>query len=260
MPFQTELVKALRKAGVAVKEEPGWETRGNPHFSPRGVVCHHTAIADTKASLRVCTHGRPDLPGPLCQIVLAPDGVAHVIAAGRANHAGPGGWRGLSGNSSVFGIEAVHSGDRATPWPPVQVAAYERICAALCLLMDSSAEMVCAHKEWTSRKVDPARFSMPEFRDRVDALLHVAIPESERNVAPMYDPPIGPIAAVWQAEDGQVIAAVSPLGDVYAWGVPYVGGVRGKDYWGDRRAAAIGPPEEGGTYKITATSGEGYEL
>ena len=36
----------------------------------------------------MCVNGRPDLPGPLAHVVIGYDGVCHVIAAGRANHAG----------------------------------------------------------------------------------------------------------------------------------------------------------------------------
>jgi GH25 family lysozyme M1 (1,4-beta-N-acetylmuramidase) len=82
-------------------------------------------------------------------------------------------------------------------------------------------------------------------------------------VKPMYDPPIGPIAAVWQRDGtGDVIAAVSPAGAVYAWGVKWMGNTAGKDYWGNRQAAAIGPRPDGVMpgYRITATSGENYDL
>lgn len=81
-------------------------------------------------------------------------------------------------------------------------------------------------------------------------------------VSPMYDPPIGPIAAVWRDETGKVIAAVSPNGDVYAWGCRWMGNVNGKTYWGpNRRAAAIGPRPDGQEgYLITDTANEKYQL
>jgi len=119
------LADALRAEGVTVVEEPGWRDRGNPTFSPKGVICHHTAgpARGDAPSLGTCINGRPGLPGPLCQIVLARSGTAHVIASGRANHAGAGGWRGLTGNTSVFGIEAENTG-LGEPWPvPMTTAA-----------------------------------------------------------------------------------------------------------------------------------------
>src|SRR5918992_4140221 len=102
MPRQTNLAEALRASGVDVREESGWQSRGKDSFNPRGVVCHHTGPGRVDALLRLCIQGRSDLPGPLANVVLDPSGVAHVIAAGRANHAGPGRWKHLQGNSSVF--------------------------------------------------------------------------------------------------------------------------------------------------------------
>jgi hypothetical protein len=45
-------------------------------------------------SLRLLIKRRSDCPGPLCNVGLARSGAVYVIAAGRANHAGKGGWRG----------------------------------------------------------------------------------------------------------------------------------------------------------------------
>ena len=260
VPFQIDLPTALRKAGVAVKLHDDWERRGHPGFDPRGVVCHHTAIDSDNASLRICTSGRSDLPGPLANVVLGKDGVAHVIAAGRANHAGKGGWQGLYANSQVWGIEAVHIGDRLREWPLVQVEAYEKVCAGMAQLSGFDPEMICGHKEWAPlRKIDPARIDMPAFRIRVAARLAGVIVDPARKVAPMYDPPLGPIAGVLQDEDGRVLAAVAPNGDVYCWGIPYLGGPSGKEYFVGRRAAQIVPaPGEMEGYVVVATSGERY--
>jgi N-acetylmuramoyl-L-alanine amidase len=260
MPRQTALADALRATGVAVREEPGWESRGGDTFNPRGVVCHHTGPGTVDGLLRLCVQGRSDLPGPLANVVLDPSGVAHVIAAGRANHAGRGGWRHLQGNSSVFGIEAVHPGN-ASPWPAAQIESYQRICKGMLRLVGSPADLVCGHKEWApGRKIDPASLDMNSFRRAVAALLDTSNGHHQQEVLrPMYDPPIGPIAAVWQDGDSKVLAAVSPSGAVYAWGVPYVGGANGKSYFAGQTAAAIGPRDDGQAgYMITATSGEIY--
>jgi hypothetical protein len=168
----TWLADVLRDAGVTVVEHDGWKTRGASTIKPKGIVCHHTAgpARGDAPSLNVCINGRSDLPGPLCHIVLARSGTAHVIAAGRANHAGIGGWHGLVGNSSVIGIEAENTG-RGEPWPAVQVASYVTICAAICRHLGLGAEMVCGHKEWTPRKIDPYGIEMKDFRKRVAAQL-----------------------------------------------------------------------------------------
>lgn len=173
MAYQTGIADACRAAGLSVVTYSGWTTRGNESFNPRGVVAHHTGPWSTVSGMvRLCIEGRSDLPGPLANVVLDPDGVCHVIAAGRANHAGAGGWKGLSGNSSVFGIEAIHNGSSGTPWPWKQLDAYHRLCAALCRLRSIPADMVCGHKEWApTRKIDPVRLNMDGFRANVARLL-----------------------------------------------------------------------------------------
>ena len=172
------LPDALRSEGVTVVEHPGWQTRGNATFTPRGVVCHHTAgpARGDAPSLGTCVTGRPDVPGPLCHVVLARSGTAIVIASGRANHAGKGGWRGLVGNTAVFGIEAEHTGNPRDPWPAAQIDAYHRVVAAMCRggagVAPIPVSMVCAHREWApGRKVDPAGIDMDEFRAAVAARL-----------------------------------------------------------------------------------------
>lgn len=83
----------------------------------------------------------------------------------------------------------------------------------------------------------------------------------EDKVPAQYDPALGPIAAVWQAGDGNVIAAASPDGDIYCWGCEWRGNVAGQPYWGDRKVARIGPRDDGQPgYTVTATSGETYTL
>src|SRR5215210_4075705 len=108
MPRATWIPDQLRRFGLDVVEHPGWERRGTATFDPKGVVCHHTASKAGRdaPSLGLCVDGRPDVPGPLCNILLTRAGTAVVVAAGRANHAGQGGFRGLTGTARVLGIEA----------------------------------------------------------------------------------------------------------------------------------------------------------
>lgn len=174
MPRALWLADALRAEGVRVVEHPGWRERGSATFSPRGVICHHTAgpAHGDAPSLGTCVNGRPGLPGPLCQIVLARSGTAIVIASGRANHAGLGGWRGLEGNTSVLGIEAENTG-LGEPWPDAQYHAYVRIVAALCRRGQIPVSMVCGHKEWApKRKIDPRGIDMAAFRAQVTTRLN----------------------------------------------------------------------------------------
>ena len=87
----TDLADVLRGAGLTVVERPGWRTRGHGQMSGvRCVVLHHTAGPATgeAPSLGVVENGRPDLPGPLAQLVLGRSGTWYVVAAGLCHHTG----------------------------------------------------------------------------------------------------------------------------------------------------------------------------
>jgi len=182
MAFALGLPAALRARGLTVELLPGWENRSAGSFNPKGAVCHWTAgpaKSKGRPSLGVVTNGRPGLPGPLCNVYLDRDGVAVVVAAGRANHAGTGDWRGLVGNSAVFGTEAESAGP--DDWTPAQREAYPRVNAAYCDLGGFDESMVCGHAEWAdvrpekdgkrSRKSDINGWPMERMRADVRALL-----------------------------------------------------------------------------------------
>lgn len=161
MPRALWLPDLLVDFGVTVVTHDGWEGRGSADFDPRVVIAHHTAVRGS--GVKVCIGGRPDLPGPLCQVVLARDGVAHVIAAGRANHAGAGGWAGYSGNRRALGIEADNDGRE--PWPARQIDAFHLTAAALLAGINADPSHLCFHREWApGRKVDPHTLDPTEFR------------------------------------------------------------------------------------------------
>lgn len=169
MAYQTWIADKIREYGVKVVEVSGWQTRGSSTFNPKGVVAHHTASrqGSDAPALGIVTRGRSDLPGPLSQILLSRSGIAYVVAAGRANHAGTGGFRGLSGNTSVFGIEAENDGVGET-WSDQQLDAYYKVCAALLEGIDRDSSWVCGHKEWAPRrKIDPNAIDMNIFRSNV---------------------------------------------------------------------------------------------
>lgn len=166
----TWLADVLRAEGLNVVEEDGWKGKGRAEIGEiKGVLCHHTAGAKTgnHPSLGIVKNGRADLPGPLSQLFLARDGTAHVLAAGRCNHAGAGNWHGVTeGNGHLIGIEAENAGTGQDPWPVKQMAAYVSMCAAICRHLKLDEVMVAGHKEYATpkgRKVDPA-FDMTAFR------------------------------------------------------------------------------------------------
>lgn len=172
------LVDVLRAANVKVVEYPNWQNRGRGPTAAtiRGVIAHHTASragSGPTPALQTCVNGRSDLPGPLCHLVLGRDGVYHVIAAGRANHAGKGYWQGVTdGNGAMIGIEAENNG-LGEPWPAVQMDAYRRGCAALLLKLGAPVIMLAGHKEYAlpkGRKSDPS-FDMVRFREECAAIM-----------------------------------------------------------------------------------------
>lgn len=173
MGFYTGMAAAIAAQGVVVEGVPGWETRGSSAFNPGGVTCHWTAGprgTHSRPSLNVVVNGRPGISGPLANVYLARDGVAVMVAAGRANHAGLGGYRGLVGNSSVFGIEAECGGDG--DWTPAQRVAYPRVVAGLLRLIGRDAGWAHGHHEWApTRKIDIRDYTMDLMRSQVANIL-----------------------------------------------------------------------------------------
>lgn len=176
MPYQTGVLEALKDWGLTVHEVPGWKTAGSSLFTPKGHVCHHDVIADQPGDNdrmpSIIRDGRSDLPGPLANFWLEVDGDVHLCSAGKANHAGAGGWHGLNENAEVWGTEANNGGTPATPWPDEQLDAWYRLCAATCEFSGFDSSMVCGHKEWATppgRKSDPHTLNMDMFRRQVAA-------------------------------------------------------------------------------------------
>lgn len=157
----------------------------------KGVMCHHTAgpPSGNMPSLRVLVNGREGLAGPLSQLGLGRDGTYYVIAAGRANHAGAGEWKGVTaGNSSFIGIEAENTGKIEDKWPEVQLDAYYRGAAAILSHLGQGEGMCCGHKEYAlprGRKVDPHSLNMDDFRAEVARRLNNPSPPP---LIPAFDP------------------------------------------------------------------------
>lgn len=189
------LPQLLRDWGVKVEEVPGWHTRGHGDIHPiRGVIMHHTAgpREGDKASLGTIVNGRPGLDGPLAQIHLSRSGIASIVAAGKASHAGRGQWPFPSSgivrngaNDCTIGIEWENVGQskyNVEPITPEADKAYHLICAAICSHMKlDPLTRVIGHREWApSRKSDPAGINLPKFRMEVKTLMetpHVGVGE-----------------------------------------------------------------------------------
>lgn len=161
MSYDVGLADRIRRKGVRVVEVAGWQARGSSTYEPHLALHHHTASSPRGAtpSLAVVIYGRSDLPGPLAQVLQSrePDGddIAYVIAAGRANHAGRGVWRGISGNSRAGGVEVEHTGTG-------RVSAHRReiTCRILAAILEGGskdARNACQHFEYATpagRKID----------------------------------------------------------------------------------------------------------
>ncbi|MEV8587744.1 peptidoglycan-binding protein [Streptomyces sp. NPDC051180] len=215
------LVAALRAEGVTVVEHPGWRTHSRNHVGAwgpvTGVMIHHTVSSGTASSVELCFDGYEGLPGPLCHGVIAKDGSVHLVANGRANHAGGGdpsvlravmsetygdrppaprvhqGSPGaVDGNSRFYGFECVNLGTGNDPWPAAQLDAIERVSAALCRAHGWGARSVIGHLEWSDWKNDPRGFGMPTLRDRVQARLNKTpsknVPSTGKPAAPRLQP------------------------------------------------------------------------
>lgn len=177
--------RALRAEGVTVKEHGTWPAHNRNAIGAwgpaQGVMLHHTAGTD---SVTLCRTGRADLPGPLCIGVIAKDGTVHLVGYGRTNHAGGGsraaynavrdgtalpsrpGADVIDGNAHFYGFEIENLGNGRDPYPAAQLAAVERVAAAVCRAHGWSSARVIGHKEWTRRKIDPT-FSMAAMRTRI---------------------------------------------------------------------------------------------
>jgi hypothetical protein len=204
----------LRAYGLTVVEQPGWRTRGNP-FPRRPIVAigHHTATSAQAPgdlpTLRILRDGRSDLPGPLCQVAVARSGVVHVIASGKANHAGRGRWGGVETSSLTVGCEVEHPG--TGPWRPAQLAAFDRVMAALLDGLGQGASKYCGHREWAlpaGRKVDPGGVDLDRQRNRIAGLLAAG----PRPSAPAK-PPAPPAPTVQEDEMYAVVSDPSGGGD-----------------------------------------------
>ena len=180
----TWLPTALRDAGLQVEATPGWADRGRPWaFDPSGVLVHHTAFrataADPHPALDTVVDGRTGLRGPLCHLLIDRDAVCHVIAAGRANHAGEARSSGPmpagDGNASYVGIEIDYAPQEPYGQRPTaqQGEAAVRAAAVIVSRFGTGADHVRYHSETsTAGKWDPGNtVDGDEFRRRVAAEL-----------------------------------------------------------------------------------------
>jgi hypothetical protein len=197
VPTPEELIRAVvaevETLRIPVQFVPGWETRGRPGtFRPRGLVLHHTGLPDDLVSdypsFTIVRDGRPGLAGPLANFGIGrKTGTVFVFAAGVANHAGGGNWKGLQGNASVWGIDAENKGV-GEPWTDVALRTYVALAGALARHTGFTTDMIAGHREWRANepphpgkknKIDPTGIDLDQFRLDVAAFLGGAPPEHD---------------------------------------------------------------------------------
>ena len=200
--------------GIEYTEEPGWKEREQGYDwyegGPFGVMVHHTVSVPYPAgSAYPAPEGNRTDGKVICNILIQPDGVVNLIAAGPANYSSgmgqeelldeyvkedlrydgpqsgpyPEGWY---GNRAYINIETVASGDGG-PIPQAQENAVIATCAALCYLQDWSAWRCVAHADHRGTKIDPrwtaeygvAPYTIAGLQDKIHEILTLGLDPNE---------------------------------------------------------------------------------
>ncbi|SFS92824.1 peptidoglycan recognition protein family protein [Saccharopolyspora flava] len=208
------LADVLRAAGLAVVETPGWKERTASGRQPAavGVLEHHTATyasyENPAPTVQMCIDGRPDLAGPLCHAVIGFDGVVHVIAAGRANHAGEAKASGPNpagdGNTLYVGFEWDYQGVEQGPSPEQYGAALAATVAVLRHL-GRPPDAARGHKETSvTGKIDPGHVDMDRFR------ADLVTQDQEDEMTPEQD-------AMLRRLEHELLGPRGPEGQIQGW-------------------------------------------
>lgn len=158
MANATWLADVLRKAGVPYIEQSGWQSRAQSgSFSPRGLIRHWDASSPSSHGAIEYMQSNIACNISTCRGNSSHGPTVHIIAAGRAWHAGEGAFGAFpqdQGNTYAIGHEVAHTVDE--PWSTAQmdvvVAAEQAILHHLS--SDVNTEW-CTHSEYApTRKID----------------------------------------------------------------------------------------------------------
>ncbi|GAA4858577.1 peptidoglycan recognition protein family protein [Saccharopolyspora rosea] len=209
------LADVLRDAGLNVVETPGWRERtadSGPQPEPVGVLEHHTAntasYQNPAPSLQMCIEGRTDLAGPLCHGLIGFDGTVHLIAAGRANHAGRAKASGPNpegdGNVLYVGFEWDYQGVDQGPSREQYSAALQATAAVLHHL-GRPPDAARGHKETSvTGKIDPGHVDMDRFR------ADLGTKRQEEDMTPEQD-------AMLRRLESELLGPRGPHGEITGW-------------------------------------------
>lgn len=184
------LYDRLVAGGLAVVDHrrPGYK---NLTFNPQAVMLHHTASgagSGNAPSLNTVLFGRPDLPGPLCHILIGRDGTIYAITDGYANHAGrvdeP--WS----NYSLVGIEIENDGV-GEPYSEATLFAALEVVRVLAYGTCVGHKEICVPR---GRKIDPS-FDMDWFRSILETA--VAFEQADRDIILTINHYVQKVIPVW---------------------------------------------------------------
>lgn len=164
------LPEVLDRAGVPYKIVEGFRTRGNPggSFDPRTVVWHHDASpkGDSPGVVNFLINNFSKGHG--AQVWVDREGVWHLIASGRASHAGVvrnAKWA----NKNSIGIETDHT--TGEDWPGAQLVSLRKGTAAILnALRTPATDSLGFHKTICfppGRKTDPDGLDLRAERKQV---------------------------------------------------------------------------------------------
>lgn len=158
-PAMLQLPYALKQRGADVFVVDGWGSRSASTLGMgkvHGTISHWIVSTlqgskTARQTLGLIINGHSTLSGPLANLYLGWDGAVGCVAAGRANHGGVGGWRGVSGNQYFVGVEA-----EGPPFTSEQMEAYPKILAAVYdVFGQHPRDWGISHKEYApDRKID----------------------------------------------------------------------------------------------------------
>lgn len=209
------LEEVLREAlGDRLVVEADWAERGtgvgenggNQMGPIWGVMIHHTG--NDRETVERIRDGRDDLPGPLSQCLITPDGKCHLIAIGPCNHAGIGSYPGIPanmGNTRLIGFECAYptirpdgSYDPAQRWPDSQIITMRDAATAVVKKLGTDQGHVIGHKEYANRppnvKIDPGNMDMNWFRGEVAKDLAGQFDPKPSDPPPVVVPPVSSTA------------------------------------------------------------------
>lgn len=178
--------KWMKYVGLEVLTLKGWSTRGSSSFRPTITLCHWIAgprgvKPPRRPSLKIIQNGHSTLPGPLANNYMGRAGEAVLVAAGRANHAGYGYWKGVTGNTGAMGTEPECADN--SDWTAEQRKSYPLIKIAELFAMwekgliswnQIASNRVAGHSEYAlpkGRKIDINGYTMTSLRAEIAALL-----------------------------------------------------------------------------------------